>query len=296
MDFYQQQRITMVHKNDLPRIAAIHDLSCFGRCALTVVMPILSVMGAQVIPIPTALLSTHTGGYDDLYFRDLTPDMSGIISHFDRLGIKFDAIYSGFLGSAVQIDMVSSFIDRFGKNIPVLVDPVMGDDGQLYQTYTPELMEGMGRLCKKASIITPNLTEACFLTGTDLPKEDPANKKEALALADKLAKRLREKIENPNVEIVITGISFGDKIGNAYADPRQPCRIICTQKLARSFPGTGEVFTSVMLGSLMRGADFEVAIERAAQFTFNVISESQKSNTAAREGVLLEKSLRDLAD
>jgi len=286
----------MIQKNDLPRIAAIHDLSCFGRCALTIVMPILSVMGAQAIPIPTALLSTHTGGYNNLYFHDLTPDMSGIISHFDRLGLKFDAIYSGFLGSIDQIEVVSSFIDRFGKDIPVLVDPVMGDDGQLYQTYTSELIDGMRRLCKKARIITPNLTEACFLTGIEMPKDTPENKKEALILADKLAKKLREKVENPNVDIVITGISFGEKIGNAYAEPNQPCRIICTQKLARSFPGTGEVFTSVMLGSLMRGADFEIAIERAAQFTFHVISESQKSNAATREGVLLEKCLRDLTE
>ncbi len=285
----------MGHKNDPPRVAAIHDLSCFGRCALSVVTPVLSVMGCQVVPVPTALLSTHTGGFDGLYFRDLTPDMSGIISHFDRLGLEFDAIYSGFLGSADQINLVSGFIDRFGKDIPVLVDPVMGDDGSLYQTYTPELVSGMGRLCRRAGIITPNLTEACLLTGLDMPKSSPENKNEALALSDILIKKLRETF-GADINIVITGISFGDRIGNAFAAPGEACRIISTEKLPRSFPGTGEVFASVMLGSILRGAGLDAAIERAANFTFRVIFDSQKSPSATREGVLLEKSLGELLD
>ena len=123
------------------RVAALHDLSCFGRCALTVILPTLSVMGYQVVPIPTALLSTHTGGFTDLHFRDLTADMERIASHFDTLGVTFDAIYPGFLGSAEQIETVCQFIDRFGRERNgesplVLVDPVMGDDGALYSTYT----------------------------------------------------------------------------------------------------------------------------------------------------------------
>jgi pyridoxine kinase len=285
----------MEHKNNPPRVAAIHDLSCFGRCALSVVTPVLSVMGCQVVPVPTALLSTHTGGFDGLYFRDLTPDMSGIISHFDRLGLEFDAIYSGFLGSAAQIDLVSGFIDRFGKDIPVLVDPVMGDDGSLYQTYTPELVNGMGKLCRKAGIITPNLTEACFLTGTKVPNTSLENKNEALALSDKLIKKLRETF-GANINIVITGISFGDRIGNACAAPGEACHIVSTGKLPRSFPGTGEVFASVMLGSILNGAGLNAAIERAADFTYRLISDSQNSPTATREGVLLEKHLKELTE
>ena len=154
------------------RVAALHDLSCFGRCALTVILPTLSVMGYQVVPIPTALLSTHTGGFTDLHFRDLTADMERIAEHFETLGVTFDAIYPGFLGSAEQIETVCRFIDRFGRpseegNAPtVLVDPVMGDDGALYSTYTRDLVEGVKHLASRAHILTPNLTEACFLTGT----------------------------------------------------------------------------------------------------------------------------------
>ena len=143
------------------RICAIHDLSCFGRCALTVIMPNLSAMGNQVIPLPTALLSTHTGGFTDMHFIDLDDSMNKISEHFKSLSLSFDSIYSGFLGSEEQIDTVLNFIDNFAKkDTLVLVDPVMGDDGELYSTYTHELMLGMRRLCKKADVITPNLRES----------------------------------------------------------------------------------------------------------------------------------------
>ncbi|MBQ3015108.1 MAG: bifunctional hydroxymethylpyrimidine kinase/phosphomethylpyrimidine kinase, partial [Clostridia bacterium] len=155
------------------RIAAIHDFSCVGRCALTVVIPTLSVMGYQTIPLPTALLSSHTGGVEGLYFRDLTADMHRIAAHFDRLEMTFGSIYTGFLGSVEQISVVREFINRFGKTPDetgkaplVLVDPVMGDDGVLYATYTKELADGMRELSTHAEVLTPNLTEACFLTDT----------------------------------------------------------------------------------------------------------------------------------
>ena len=120
----------------IPRVASLHDLSCFGRCALTVVIPTLSAMGAQSVPIPTALLSTHTGGFTDMYFEELTDRMADISEHLSAIEVEFDAIYTGFLGSARQIDLVSSFIDRFSREgCPVFVDPVMGDDGELYSTY-----------------------------------------------------------------------------------------------------------------------------------------------------------------
>ena len=131
-------------------------------------MPALSAMGNQVVPVPTCLLSSHTGGFDDLYFRDLSDSIEEIADHFDRLELKFDAIYTGFLGSAGQIAHVKDFISEFAnEHTLVFVDPVMGDDGRLYSTYTNELMRGMKELCRHADIITPNLTEACFLTDTD---------------------------------------------------------------------------------------------------------------------------------
>ena len=280
--------------NDPPRVVAIHDLSCFGRCALTVVLPVLSAMGSQAVPIPTALLSTHTGGFSRLHFRDLTGDMREIIAHFERLGLKFDAIYSGFLGSAEQIDIVCDFIGRFGDGIPVLVDPVMGDGGVLYSIYTPEMVLGMAQLCTKADIITPNLTEACFLTGSEQPAGKLNNKKEALGLAERLCTRLRERVGDK--KIVITGIRYGEMIGNAYVSPGKNCRLAGTPYSGQDFPGSGELFASVLLGSIMQGAPFDTAVERAAAFTFRVIIETQKAMTPAREGVLFEKFLRELAE
>lgn len=282
----------MKNKNNPPRVAAIHDLSCFGRCALTVVIPVLSAMGCQVIPIPTALLSTHTGGYDNIYFRDLSDDMRGIITHFRELGVGFDAIYSGFLGSAGQIDIVSDFIGEFGEGIPVLVDPVMGDDGILYKTYTDKMVSGMGRLCRSAGIITPNLTEATILTGIKMPPEHFPGEDEAGDFAARLVSVLRGEFGDKR--IVITGIHFGDRIANAYADIGEPCRLVFAPRLPLSFPGTGEVFASVLLGGILGGQSLEDAVRRAEKFTFYVIKSSQASGKPQREGVMLEGSLGEL--
>ncbi len=276
-----------------PRVAAIHDLSCFGRCALTVVIPILSAMSKQVIPLPTALLSSHTGGFDGLYFRDLTPDMTEIEAHFDRLRLNFDAIYSGFLGSAAQIDTVSRFIERHGGDIPVLVDPVMGDDGSLYSTYTPELVEGMGRLCKLADIITPNLTEAHFLTGIDV-SAPLSTESEALRLAERLFSALEERFGKKKT--VITGIHFGKYICCAFTEGRGAGDIGLTvsPRLARSFPGTGEVFASALLGYILDGKKLSTATKLAERFTYSAIRDSQGSTDPDRDGIWLESSLHRL--
>ena len=143
-----------------PRIAAIHDLSCFGRCSLTIALPVLSAMGCQCCPLPTALLSAHTG-ISGFTFLDTTDEMRRISAHWSQLSLHFQAIYTGFLGSDRQLDVVGRFLDRFADSgTTVMVDPVMGDDGILYSTYTEELMRGMAGLCRRADIITPNLTES----------------------------------------------------------------------------------------------------------------------------------------
>ena len=271
----------------MKKIAAIHDMSCFGRCALTVIIPLLSAMGHQVVPIPTALLSTHTGGFEKPYFHDLSDDMVSIMDHLEQVGVRFDAIYSGFLGSERQIDIVSDLISRFGGNGPVLVDPVMGDDGKLYSTYTDELVRGMARLCRRADIITPNLTEAHFLTGVDIPATIP-DVKTATELALVLCGRMRHLL-GVN-KIVITGIHFGDRVGNAVMDGNE-VRLISKPRLSRSFPGTGEVFTSTLLGEIVRGKSLFDAAEIAQEFTYQVILHSQSSPDATRDGVLLEQCL-----
>ena len=279
-----------------PRVAAIHDLSCLGRCALTVILPTLSVMGYQVVPIPTALLSTHTGGFTDLHFHDLTPDMEQIADQFSRLGTSFRAIYSGFLGSAEQIETVSRFIDRFGdkpdesgKPPLVLIDPVMGDEGELYSTYTHDLMKGMRTLAHKAQLLTPNLTEACFLTDTPYRNTADLPYDEAMAFVHGLMDRL----ESFGAErIVITGIHLSNGTLANLGKNSDRSRFCVSRPLqSRSYPGTGDVFASVLLGSLLDSGDFEAACEAAADFTATLIRESMPIQTPAREGVALERYL-----
>jgi pyridoxine kinase len=279
-----------------PRVAAIHDLSCFGRCALTVIIPTLSVMGYQTVPIPTALLSTHTGGFTDLHFRDLTPDMERISDHFSSLGTTFRSIYSGFLGSVEQIDSVSRFIDRFGSTPDgsgerpvVLIDPVMGDDGELYSTYTQDLMLGMQTLVCKADMITPNLTEACFLTDTPYQNTEELSDADAMAFVN----RLMDRLESFGVaEIVITGIHLaGGFLANLGRNADGSRFWVSKPRQARSYPGTGDVFASVLLGSFLRSGDFQAACEHAAAFTATVIKESAPIPTPSREGVALESHL-----
>ena len=282
----------------VPRVAAIHDLSCFGRCALTVVMPTLSVMGLQCIPLPTALLSTHTGGFTDLHFVDLSDSMDRIADHFARLPLTFDAIYSGFLGSVRQIDTVSDFIDRHregedGRAL-VLVDPVMGDDGSLYSTYTAELQAGMRRLCEKADVITPNLTEACFLTGTPWRDTSAMDEESANLFAASLAQKMTVFGAK---RIVLTGVPFDDQIGTYILDHSTAHPESCfytVKRQPKSYPGTGDIFASVVLGALMRGDSLILAARAAADFICDVIGYSIACGEPTRDGVLLEPMLGEL--
>ena len=278
------------------RIAAIHDFSCVGRCALTVVIPTLSVMGYQTVPLPTALLSSHTGGFEGLYFRDLTADMHSISAHFDRLSMTFGSIYTGFLGSEEQISVVREFIEKFGttpdetgKAPLILVDPVMGDDGVLYATYTQELANGMRELSTHAEVLTPNLTEACFLTDTPYLDTATLSQKEAEDYVLDLLKKLSHLCHG---KIVVTGIGLAGGIV-ANAGRNEDGSIFWVKRMCQdvSYPGTGDIFASVLLGALMQGDDFETACTRAADFIVLLITESQKINTPVRMGVALEAHL-----
>jgi len=171
-------------KSPVPRTAAIHDLSGFGRASLTVIIPILSTMGIQVCPLPTAVLSAHTGGFEDYRFLDLSAHMRSMIDHWRILELSFDELYSGFLGSSEQIEIVSELIDDFALTEQlVIVDPVMGDGGKPYGPIHSELIDGMRRFVRKAKVITPNFTEACFLLDREyLGQIEPGEMKEWLIL------------------------------------------------------------------------------------------------------------------
>lgn len=274
-----------------PQVAAIHDLSCFGRCALTVIIPTLSALGIQTVPLPTALLSTHTGGFENMFFYDLSSEMNKISEHFAELELKFDAIYSGFLGSEAQIKQVSDFIDRFSKpNTLILVDPVMGDDGVLYSTYTKALGKGMQQLVQKADVITPNYTEACFLTETPYIPTQSMKYDEIAELAQTLIRKLSKF---GNKQIVMTGLETADSIitcgvteKGMFIDERE--------RHAASYPGTGDIFASTLLGYLINGDDLETATHKACKFTARVIEYTMKFPTPHRNGVMLEPCLKFL--
>ncbi len=277
------------------RVCAIHDLSAWGRCALTVVVPTLSALGIQTVPLPTALMSTHTGGFDDIYIRDLTEDMTGMYKHWLSLGITFSSIYSGFVLNASQAHVISEVIDRFRtEDTLVLVDPVMGDDGVLYSTCTQDVIEVMRSLCKKADLITPNLTEACLLTDTPYP-EPFGSKQEAHAFASMLIEELKELAP----KIAVTGIEYTDDgvqyVTVASAERGCAASFIAQKKEGASYPGTGELFASVLLGVMLDGFDFLKACGYAAEFVADTIRLSEESVVEYRRGTALEPALMRLA-
>jgi len=270
----------------VPRVAAVHDLSCFGRCSLTVIMPILSCMGIQVCPLPTAVLSTHLGGFSDLAFCDFTDHMPAFFHHWKKEGVTFDCIYSGFLASEEQMEVVHHFINDFSDNKPlVIVDPVMGDNGKLYATYTPKMQEQMKTLIQKANIITPNYTEACFLLGENYQNSDCEK--------DRMKDWLMRLADfGPNI-VVMTGIPFNkDKILNmGYDQSKDVFWEVTNDYIPAHYPGTGDIFASVLVGSLLKGESLPTAMKRAANFVALAIKASFEAGTPTREGVMLETVL-----
>ena len=273
-------------KSVVPRVAAVHDMSCFGRCSLTVIIPVLSCMGIQVCPLPTAILSTHLGGFTDLAFCDFTDHMPAFFHHWKAEGITFDCIYSGFIASEAQMDVVHHFIDEFSENSPlVIIDPVMGDNGKLYSTYTPNMQEKMKTLIQKANVITPNYTEACFLLGETYE----GNGCEKEQIKDWL---MRLADFGPDI-VVMTGIPFNkEKILNIGYDQRKDAFWEVTNDyIPAHYPGTGDIFASVLAGGLLKGENLPVAMKRAANFVALAIKASFEAGTPTREGVMLETVL-----
>jgi len=277
-------------RRPVSRVAAIHDLSGFGRTSLSVVIPILSTMGIQVCSLPTAVLSTHTGGFKNYSFVDLTDTMDEYIQHWYKLGIDFDCIYSGFLGSPRQINIISKFIDDFSSdNTLVAVDPVMGDNGKLYNTMSSEMIGKMRGLIKKADIITPNFTEATYLL------KEPYN----LNINECEMKNWLVRLSDmgPKVVIITSAPDFNlNKNTNVLAYNREDGRFwkVGCVYIPAQFPGTGDAFTSVIVGSILRGDSLPIALDRGVQFITAAIRASYGYKYPEREGILLEKVLENL--
>lgn len=284
-------------KDDTQRVLAIHDLSCFGRCALTVIIPALSTMGICTVPLPTALLSTHTGGFTDLAFLDLSDTMDPALTHYKSLGLSFDAIYTGFLGSSGQIDTVAQAIDMFSEGALVLVDPVMGDDGKVYSTYTSEMCRRMRELCRKASIITPNLTEAYLLCDEEYRDTSEMPADDALEEAERLRTKLTMLYGTER--IALTGIELADgQIATVSYDSRCPTKesVHTIHRIECGYPGTGDLFASVLLGKLLSKESFHSAVDFACRIVAEMIADTAKYDTPRREGLRLEKNLSRLTE
>ena len=269
----------------VPRVACINDLSGFGRCSLTTALPVLSVMGVQACPAPTAVLSKHTG-FPQYTFTDLTDTLPAYFESWSDL--DFDWIYSGFLGSLGQIGIVKRFFRSQKEKNPscrVLLDPVMGDDGRRYSTYTEALCDAMRELVSEADVITPNITEACLLTGTEYRGE---------CLTAQEAERLAEKLMTLGCgATVITGIVQENRIGNlTYQNGNAVFSAV--HRTECLFSGTGDLFASVLCGALANGAELTEAVSAAGAFLSEVTQATLRENTPAAEGVLLEPLLRCL--
>lgn len=274
--------------NCAPRVAAIHDLSGLGRCSLTTVLPVLSVMGIQCCPLPTAVLSAHTAFPQARLssFQDLSQFMEQSLIHWENLGIHFDAIYSGFLGSTRQIGILRQAITVLRrKETLVLIDPVMGDNGKIYRTFTAEMCRQMVDLAKDADIITPNLTEAAILLG-EAPDSKPAGQAEA---EDWLARLSL----GGSRSVVMTGLSLAKgTIGAGCFDRRRGnIRFAMSRQEAGAFFGTGDLFSSVLLGRLLRGEPLSEAAALASEFVRECVAHTLEAGTPVLDGVQFEPLL-----
>lgn len=273
----------------MKRVAAINDISGIGKCSLTVALPILSSAGIETAVIPTAVLSTHTGGFKNFTYRDLTDDILPIAKHWQSLNLKFDSIFTGYLGSTEQIDIVLNIIDMLSdKDTLIFVDPVMADSGKLYATFDENFPAQMMKLCKKADIIIPNITEACFLTGVEY-KESPHSNEFIEELISKLRKICDKKI-------VLTGVDFDkDHFGCAcYDNEKGRVEYALSKEIDGFYQGTGDVFGSSLLACLMNGKSLEESTQIAMTIVVNSIIRTKNDENDLRYGVRFEDEIPTL--
>lgn len=267
------------------RVAVINDISGIGKCSLTASIPIFSCLGVEVCPFITAVLSNQTA-FSSYSFYDFTEHMRAYKEGWDKLNIKFDGIYSGFLGSEDQVELILDFIKEH-KEALIVVDPVMGDDGVAYSTYTNEMCEKMKELVSVAHVITPNLTEACILTNR---KYDLENMTEEILKT--ICLELREL--GPS-KIVITGISREEEITNFFYDGESnEFGKYTTAYNKKYFSGTGDIFSSIVCGMILKGYNLKDAIKMASDFIYKSVEFTSRKEIDGNYGVRFEPFLRDL--
>ena len=275
---------------NMKRIVTIQDVSCFGKCSVTVALPLISAMGVECAIIPTSVLSTHTGGFEGFTFRDLSEDIPKIKEHWKKYNLSFDTIYTGYLGSVSQIDYTIDFIKDFKRDETLLfVDPAMADKGRMYTGFDSSFPSHMARLCACADIIVPNITEASFLTGT--PYTETYDESHVKALLKKLCSLGAKKA-------VITGISFEKSTQGAYFynSLTDEYYYYGATNVDRSFHGTGDTFASVFCGAITKGIDTKKALQIAVDFTVECINKTLPVADSHPYGVVFEECIPSLIE
>lgn len=273
------------------RVAAIHDISGFGKCSLTVALPIISAAGIETAVVPTAVLSTHTGGFTGYTYRDLTEDLRPFAAHWQSLGLKFDALYSGFLGSFEQIEIVKEYINTFRKDGCIaVVDPAMADNGVMYSLFNMEFAKEMASLCAMADIVVPNITEAAFMLGIEY-KQAPFTK-------EYIEGMLRALGDMGPSRVVLTGVSFDDRqIGAAsYDKATGEINYALADIIPGYYHGTGDVYASALIAAILNGRSLSDAAGIAVDFVCGSIKRTREAGTDIRFGVNFEEGLVDLVE
>lgn len=274
----------------MKRIITIQDISCVGKCSLTVALPVISACGVEASVIPTAMLSAHTA-FKDFTFCDLTDEIEPVAAHLKKEGITFDAIYTGYLGSFRQLEIMNKFFDDFRTdNNIIFIDPVMGDRGKLYPGFTQEFADSMARLCAKADVIVPNLTEACYMLHEEYIES---------GYNEEYIKNILKKLGDLGCKnAVLTGVSFDDRTLGvmSYCKENDEFTSYFTQKVNQSFHGTGDVFSSCCVGALMRGLTLEGALKTAANYTVASIKATIKEENHNWYGVNFEEAIPTLLE
>lgn len=280
----------------MKKVAVIQDLSSFGKCSLTAAIPVLSIMGVQACPLPTAVLSAQTG-YSSFYCEDFTSKMNIFKEEWKKLNVTFDGIYTGFVTGEEQINNIFHFLDEFHtKDTLLLVDPVMADSGEVYKLFTAELLERMKELVKCADVVTPNVTEVCLLTGLSYEKlQSYTEEQDYLQAVEEAGKLLQQK---SGARVIITGVippapAEEPLIGNMYLNGEKTFYHTMPFN-GKSFSGTGDLFASVIMGGMMRGEDLEKSVRLAMEFLAAAIHDATLTQVPEVEGVHFEKHLRML--
>ena len=271
--------------NHQKKIAVINDFCGFGRCSISVSLPIISAMKIQCCPLPTSIFSNHTG-YESYYRTDYTEHMNAYMDEWEKLDLHFNGILTGYLASPEQIDIVKHFIERFKRNGTVtVVDPVMGDDGRLYPAYSPILAERMRSLVSYADILTPNLTEACILTDTEY-RED-MREEELFTICKRLSKLGPKRI-------VISGLECdGDLENYVYEEGKEP-RLVREHKVGPCRAGTGDVFSSMIAADAVNGKSLVDAVTHASSFIAKVLRRTVELDIPKADGICFEEFLSEI--